>query len=412
MGGRRRAEAEAPGRLDVMGGVADYSGALVLETPIGETTRVAVEALESPRLLFVSRGYTTVDVESPALFALLDGRPPFAEIRAGLDALGLPAWVRYPLGCLIVLVRARSFERARGYAFRIESTVPCSQGMASSAALEVATLRALALLHAVKFEGTELAHLGQEAENQVVGAPCGLMDQLTCAFGEPGALLPILCRPDRLRPGVSLPSGVLVAGWPSGALHSVAESPYLVARTATFMGKRMLEARSETHWRHASEIPPDQIGALVPTAIRGDEFLSSYGPLDDPLCRVEPTRHYAVLDALRFPIEEHARCTEAVSLLAQESGPDPRSSLERVGELMLQSHRSYSSLGLGHRQTDRMVDALRRLGPGAGIYGARTSGGGSGGSVVVLLHQEARDQLEVVSREVFAEAAGPQPLIF
>ena len=412
MGGSQRAEAEAPGRLDVMGGVADYSGALVLETPIRETTRVAVEALESPRLLFVSQGYTKVDVESPALFALLDGRPPFAEIRAGLDALGLPAWVRYPLGCLIVLARARRFESARGYAFRVESTVPCSQGMASSAALEVATLRALALLHGVKFEGTELAHLGQEAENQVVRAPCGLMDQLTCAFGEPGALLPILCRPDRLRPGVSLPSGVLVAGWPSGVEHSVAESPYLVARTATFMGKRMLEAGSETRWRHASEIPPDRIGALVPKAIRGDEFLSSYGPLDDPICRVEPSRQYAVLDALRFPIEEHARCTEAVSLLARESGLDPRLALERVGELMLQSHRGYSSIGLGHHQTDRMVDALRRLGPGAGIYGARTSGGGSGGSVVVLLRQEARAQLEAVSREVFAEAAGPQSLIF
>ncbi|MBW1685925.1 MAG: hypothetical protein JRS35_12790 [Deltaproteobacteria bacterium] len=60
---------------------------------------------------------------------------------------------------------------------------------------------------------------------------------------------------------------------------------------------------------------------------------------------------------------------------------------------MLQSHRGYSSIGLGHRQTDRMVDALRRLGPSAGIYGARVSGGGSGGSVVVLLRQEARPRL-------------------
>ena len=324
--------------------------------------------------------------------------------------------MRYPLGCLIVLARARAFARARGYAFRIESTVPRSQGVASSAALEVATLRALALLHGVKFEGTELARLGQEAENQVVGAPCGLMDQLTCAFGEPGALLPILCRPDRLRPGVTLPSGVLVAGWPSGVEHSVAESPYLVARTATFMGKRILEAGSETRWRHASEIPPDLLASFAPPGwFRRRSAVTSSSrataPLDDPLCRVEPTREYAVLDALRFPIEEHARCTEAVSLLARESDLNPHPALERVGELMLQSHRGYSSIGLGHRQTDRMVDALRRLGPGAGIYGARVSGGGSGGTVVVLLRQEARGQLEAVSREVFAEGAGPQPLI-
>jgi L-arabinokinase len=181
------------------------------------------------------------------------------------------------------------------------------------------------------------------------------------------------------------------------------------------MGKRILEAGTGTRWGYASEIPPDLLrtcaSGLVPTTIRGDEFLSSYGPLDDPLCRVEPTREYAVLDALRFPIEEHARCTEAISLLARESSRNSHSALERVGELMLQSHRGYSSIGLGHRQTDRMVDALRRLGPGAGIYGARVSGGGSGGTVVVLLRQEARTQLEEVSCEVFAEAAGPQPLI-
>ena len=132
MSGRRRAEAEAPGRLDVMGGIADYSGALVLETPIRQTTRVTVEALASPRLLFESRGYATVDVKDPALFALLDGRPAYVEVRAGLDALELPAWVRYPLGCLIVLARAHAFARAPGYAFRIESTVPSAERISST----------------------------------------------------------------------------------------------------------------------------------------------------------------------------------------------------------------------------------------------------------------------------------------
>ena len=118
-----------------------------------------------------------------------------------------------------------------------------------------------------------------------------------------------------------------------------------------------------------------------------------------------------MLHALRFPIEEHARCTEAGSLLARQSGRNPSSALERVGELMLQSHRGYSSIGLGNRQTDRMVDALLQIGPGAGIYDARVSGGGSGGTVVVPLRQDAMGQLETVSREVFAEGAGPQPLI-
>ena len=135
-------------------------------------------------------------------------------------------------------------------------------GVSSSAAIEVATLRALEDLSGLRLPGLALAHLAQKVENEFVGAPCGLMDQLTSAYGVPGALLPILCRPDLLEAPVRLPRGVVAVGWPSGVRHAVTASPYGTARTAAFMGKWIVEKISGRKWRHASELAP--LGAPAP----------------------------------------------------------------------------------------------------------------------------------------------------
>ena len=69
--------------------------------------------------------------------------------------------------------------------------------------------------------------------------------------------------------------------------------------------------------------------------------------------------------------------------------PDVEQTVRRVGELMYQSHEGYSAIGLGCPETDAMIDGLRSLGPQEGFYGGRVSGGGSGGAVVVLVHEQA-----------------------
>ena len=95
-------------------------------------------------------------------------------------------------------------------------------GVSSSAALEVATARALG---AGEIEPLRLAALCQEAENQVVGAPCGIMDQVVVTMGRPGGVLPILCRPASVDPVVELPDDLEVVGVPTGAEHDVSGVP-------------------------------------------------------------------------------------------------------------------------------------------------------------------------------------------
>jgi L-arabinokinase len=396
------AEGEAPGRLDVLGGVADYSGALVLETPIRATTRVRLTPLAEPRITLASGDHGAVAVPASACDVLGTAAADPAAARAWLDEHAVPAWARYPLGCLMLFAARFQWRPPAGLAIDVRSDVPVSMGVSSSAALEVATLRALERLTSHAFSGTALARLAQRAENELVGAPCGLMDQLTAAHGTPGALLPILCRPDMLSDPVPLPPGIIVAGWPSGVTHAVSGSPYGTARTAAFMAKAILEHHLDRRLGHLAELPPAEVDAIdhriLPPTMSGAEFTMRHGGVADPLSRIEPDRLYPVRAAAEFATGESDRAGVAVDLLRRPAAD----AASTMGELMLRSHLGYSGLGLGSPETDAMVEELRRRGPGQGFFGARVSGGGCGGTVVVLL---AADALPIL-RHLAAEMTG------
>lgn len=382
----RTVTGEAPGRLDFLGGVADYSGALVLEMPLKLTTRVTVTETEAPELVFNSKEEGT------------------CTLTLGTDPQDAPKWVRYSYGCLWLFSAAQRWRPAGGLVFDIVSRVPASMGVSSSAALEVATLRALEELSGRRFAGTKLARLAQRAENEIVGAPCGLMDQLASAYGVRGALLPILCRPDVLGEPVKLPGGAIAVGWPSGVKHAVSDSPYATARAGAFMGRKLIEVGTGRKLAHAAELAPSEVRALpdaiLPATITGRAFKRRCGGVDDPLSKIEAARRYDVRAAVSFPVEESHRAEVAAELLRGAAKRHRAGVLRALGELLYQSHAGYSSIGLGCPETDEMVAGVRRLGPDKGFYGARVSGGGSGGTVVVLLERQALPALHDLARRL------------
>lgn len=398
------ATASAPGRLDFMGGVADYSGSLVLETPIEAETEVTVTLLEQEEFHFASEGTETFASCSFPLIPEIISGANYEFVVTALNRSGIPTWARYILGCVAVLTREKNIEITSGLDFHVQSGVPVSSGVSSSAALEIATLQALAQVYAVEFSGTELATLGQLAENRVVGAPCGIMDQLSAAFGKHGFLLPILCRPDRLLEPVKLPDGITVIGWPSGVKHDVGASPYGITRTAAFMGKKVLEEKTGSTWQYATEIEADYFAKnakpILPESMSGRDFLEKYKSVDDPLSVIDPSVSYPVRAALEFPVMENARCHQTLELLQRVENSNLEETLRDIGTMLLGSHEGYGAMGLGNPQTDLMVEALMEYGPNEGIYGARISGGGSGGTVVVLLQQQALPLLEKVRKKV------------
>lgn len=288
---------------------------------------------------------------------------------------------------------------------------------------------AMAELFEVPLESEMLARLCQTAENRVVGAPCGIMDQMTAAVGRDGRLLALLCQPAQIQGYSHVPDAIGLWGIDSGIRHAVSGSDYISVRCGAFMGYRVLAAEagmvvSEPDADGLVTIQDDRWGgylanvglegyeslfeAALPEAMSGQDFLRRYGGTTDPVTRVDPERTYAVRRPTEHPIREHVRVNRFADLL---SGSVEEGTLEEMGSLMFESHASYSACGLGSEGTDRLVEMVRNAGPAAGLYGAKITGGGSGGTVAVLGRASAAAAVEALARR-YAEESGYSPVVF
>jgi len=197
-----------------------------------------------------------------------------------------------------------------------------------------------------------------------------------------------------------LPSPLTVWGIDSGVRHAVPGAPYRRVRCASFMGKALLDCRTDYL---ASLHPSDVEHERLPEWMTGAEFLRRYEGVEDSMSVVEPDVAYPVRAATLHPIEEQLRVEMFAELL-----PLPVTSRRArlLGELMYASHASYSRCGLGMGATDALVEAVRAAGWEHGLAGARVSGGGSGGTVVVLGHQDAEPTVRELSERLGAGLVG------
>jgi len=401
--------ARAPGRLDVMGGIADYSGSQVLELPLALATRCAVQPSDDGALAVVSR--TGATLRRCAL--------PLAEVREA-DAAGLrraladwgSPWAGHVVGILHHCHHDLAAGIGEGWRIYCESEVPEGCGVAASAALEVATLTALADALDLDLDGPTVARACESVARRVIGDDRGLMDQMSAACGVQDRMLRMLCQPDLLDGPVALPDGLACFGIDSGTRHEVAAEAYRDVRCAAFMGLRILadlenlpvevvdgRARIDDHlWEgHLANVDlhtwvRDYRGR-VPERLGGGEFLERYGAGPDDTTAPDPDRDYPVRQATGHPIHEHHRVVSFADLL--QVGDLAGS--EGMGALMYASHDSYSACGLGSDATDELVERCKSAGPDAGIYGARITGAGSGGTVAVLARADAEETVRAIA---------------
>jgi L-arabinokinase len=270
-----------------------------------------------------------------------------------------------------------------------------------------------AVAHAFDVQITlrDLALLCQKAENLVAGAPCGVMDQMTCVFGEEDALLALLCQPAELQSPVAVPLDISFWGIDSGERHTVGGADYTSVRAAAFMGQRIIAAQVDVPGGYLANLSPQvferTLRPTLPVEMSGAEFLDRYAGTADTVTRIERGRTYRVRQAAAHPIYENHRVTAFRELLAA-SGEQSR---KRLGELMYESHASYGACGLGSRGTDLLVDLVREEGPAAGLFGARITGGGSGGTVAVVGRRDAGPAIERIV-EQYHRATGYRPHVF
>jgi L-arabinokinase len=255
------------------------------------------------------------------------------------------------------------------------------------------------------------------------------MDQMTAALGQADHLLALRCQPAEIQGFVAIPAPIRFWGIDSGIRHAVSGSDYTSVRTGAFMGYRILADLAgldvsepdaggvvrvrDPQWNgYLANVTPAEFAArfaeAVPNEMRGSEFLRRYGGTTDPVTRVDPERTYAVRRPTLHPIAEHDRVREFASILASE--PDEAATL-RLGELMYGSHQSYSACRLGSDGTDLLVQLVRQSGPQSGLYGAKITGGGSGGTVAVLGSTGANDSVTRIARE-YAQQTGREAVVF
>jgi galactokinase len=418
----------APGRLDVMGGIADYSGSLVLQMPIEAAVHVALQRNESRSLRIASLADASAspgrlfETELAEIRQFSDYESARARFAADFES----HWAAYVAGALLVLIRERNCLFDDGISILIKSAVPEGKGVSSSAALEVASMQALAAAYEIKICARELALLCQQAENLVVGAPCGVMDQMTASCGEANHLLELLCQPADLKGVVAFPQELEVWGLDSGIRHAITGSDYRTVRTAAFMGYRIIARRAglevrplespghvqidDPKWKgylanFTTEEFETEYATIVPARISGAEFLKVYGGITDRVTEVDPGRDYPVLAATRHPVYENARVKSFAEILR---GGQAVNQTRVLGDLMYQSHESYSQCGLGSDGTDRLVELVKRA-AGGDLYGAKITGGGSGGTVAIL-GRRGSDEIKTIAAR-YREETGYEPTI-
>jgi galactokinase len=356
---------QAPGRVNLIGEHTDYNDGFVLPCAIDYRTVIAVTARSDRQVRVVAADYghavDTFDLDAPIT--------PHPTLQ----------WANYVRGTVKMLAEhlAPLGLALRGADLAIAGNVPQGAGLSSSASLEVAVGQAFkALLGLEDADGvsqTDLALIAQRAENRFVGVNCGIMDQLISARAEAGHALLIDCRSLSGQP-VHLPESVAVMIVHSRVRRGLVGSEYNTRR-----------AQCEAAARHYG------VAALRDVDVA--QLVRDRGTLDEVVFR-----------RARHIVTENARTVDAADALAAGD-------LVRLGELMAASHDSMrDDFEITHPAIDQLVEIAQRAVGHEG--GARMTGGGFGGCIVVLLPDGRIPDVQAAIEAAYRSPEGEPPTIW
>ncbi|MFJ2246109.1 galactokinase [Streptomyces sp. NPDC087862] len=352
----------APGRVNLIGEYTDFNDGFVMPLALPHTARAAVARRTDGELRLHS-----TDVPGGVVQLRIDELAPHQG----------HGWAAYPAGVVWALREAG--HPVTGADIQLTSTVPTGAGLSSSAALEVVTALALNDLFALGLTAPELAVLGRRAENDFVGVPCGVMDQMASACCTEGHALHLDTRDlTRRQIPFDLASGglrLLVVD--TQVKHALGDGAYAERRAGCEAGAAALGVRT------LREVPYEGLGAALDTLAAAD--------VDESVVRY-----------VRHVVSDNQRVEQVIALL--DAGE-----VRSAGPVLVAGHVSLrDDLRVSCPELDLVVSAACE----AGALGARMTGGGFGGSAIVLVEEERADTVSEAVLKAFASAGHATPRIF
>ncbi|MGW0208114.1 galactokinase [Streptomyces sp. NPDC003233] len=349
----------APGRVNLIGEHTDYNDGFVMPFALPHRAIAAVSR-RTDGVLRLHSG----DVEGGVRELRLDALAPQSD----------EDWTAYPAGVVWALREAG--HGVTGADVHLSSTVPTGAGLSSSAALEVVIALALRDLYDLGLPGWKLARLCQRAENVYVGAPTGIMDQTASACCEQGHALFLDTRD-----------------------LSQQQIPFDLAAE----GLRLLVVDTRVKHAHSGgEYGKRRAGCEKGAALLGVDALRDvpYAELDAALARLGDEEE--VVRLVRHVVTEDHRVERVVGLLrAGET--------RAIGPVLTEGHASLrDDFRISCPELDLVVDTALAN----GALGARMTGGGFGGSAIVLAEATDVDTLTKAIEEAFSSAAFTAPRVF
>ena len=349
----------APGRVNLIGEHTDYNDGFVFPAAIDFYTQVAAGPRDDGKLSIFSANYNE-QVELDLLNSALKPKKHWSDYVCGVAAMLL-----------------FSGQRITGANLLIESNVPLGAGLSSSAALEVAVAIALLGISGLSMDRLQLAQLCQRAENEFVGARCGIMDQFISSHATKDTALLLDCRSLEYR-ALPLASGFTLVACNTMVKHDLATGAYNQRRAECEEGVRRLK-----------EFLPG-IHALRDVTL--EEF-SRYG-------RELPE---AVFKRCRHVITENERVNQAASCLQKNDAAG-------FGKLMADSHRSLrDDYEVSCPELDLMVEIASHA---DGVAGSRMTGGGFGGCTINLVCSEGVTSFRDMILAAYQQKTGKRPEIY
>ena len=403
-------QATAPGCLDVMGGIADVSGGLLIQQS-QEQLSTAYIAFRDDQKITLRVIYQSEEIlQAECDYNEIVGKFPsvnYEYARRQLQRVSSHEAVISLIGCLLVLFDERDLK-FEGIDIIIVSEIPLHTGTGAISSYEVALLKAVCSGLNLDLREFDIPLIAHRAENWVGGFCSGPRELMASFAGHPNKLTPIVCQPGEVFHPIDIPNAIAFVGIDSGVPVSLADEAHGTARAAMFMGYTMIAlasgatardlelARETQQWAdlpyqgYIATINPsefeDKFLPILPDVISGQEFFEKYQTSVDIISFIDRDKEYNVLKCTRHPVYENFRAKLFAQIIKNYTTEFQNYSdrLSLLGELMYQSHQSYLDCGLSHPRVDEIVAQVKKRGSKQGLYGARMTGRGAGGTVCIL----------------------------